>query len=75
MLATITAIFTALGEGFKSLTSCKNRQSETTVLKDRKHLEKAVNYAEKLIFYIENRFDLSTDKKYQRLRKNFFKYN
>lgn len=75
MYAAITAFFTALSEGFKSITTCKENQSETAVIKDNKHTNKAINYAEKIIFYIEKQFDLSNDKTYQRLRKNFFKYN
>lgn len=75
MFATITAFFTALGEGFKSLTSCKERQSETAVIKDRKSLEKAVNYAEKLIFYLDKNYAVTNDKQYQYLKKKFFRYN
>lgn len=75
MFPIFTAMFTAMSEAFKSLTTFKKRQSESDVLKTKKLKTKAVEYAEELIFYIENKFDLSEDKKYQKLRKRFFKYN
>lgn len=75
MGTTLTAFFTALSEFFKSVTTCKEQQSETVVIKESKNSHKAINYAEKIIFYIEEKFDLSEDKQYQRLRRLFFKYN
>lgn len=75
MITVLTSFFNALSEGFKTLTSGKERQSETAVIKDRKHLEKAVNYAEKLIFHVDSKYEVSEDKTYNRLRRNFFRYN
>ena len=76
MFASITAFFTALRESFTALSTCKEHQSESDLLKTKKSKSKAVNYAEQLIFYAENMYPkLREDKKYARLRKLFFKYN
>lgn len=71
----ITAFFTAISKGFEFSTKKKDVQSETDVLKDLKRKRRAVNWAEKLIFHIEENYDLSKDKTYQRMRKNFFRNN
>lgn len=75
MLSSVVAFFSMLSESFKSLKECKSRQSETDVIKTKKNKEKAVEVAEKIIFYIENAYNVKEDKKYQRLKKRFFKYN
>lgn len=76
MFASITAFFTALRESFTALSTCKEHQSETDIIKTKKSKNKAVNYAEQLIFYVESKYsDIKNDKKYARLRRLFFKYN
>ena len=75
MLSSITALFTAIAEGFKSFAITKEHQSETDVLKSLKHKTKAIEYAEKIIFLVDNYEELASTKKYQKLRKQFFKYN
>lgn len=75
MITLFKTLLSTLSEGLKTLTSFKEKQIETIVAKDKKSLDKAVNYAEKLIFHVEEHYDLSKDKTYQRLRRNFFKYN
>ena len=75
MIESITAIFTAISEGFKSFTTTKEHQSETDVLKSLKKKNKAIEYAEKIIFLVDEYDELASTKKYQRLRKQFFKYN
>ena len=76
MFASITAFFTALRESFIALSTCKEHQSETDLLKIKKSKNKAVDYAEQLVFYVESKYpDIKSDKKYARLRRLFFKYN
>lgn len=75
MLTTLTSFFTALAEAFKSITTNKENQSETDVIKTKKTKSKAVEYAEKLIFYVDETYQVKEDKNYQKLRKKFFKYN
>lgn len=75
MNSAITAFFTALSEYFKSSTVSKERQSETTVIRDNKKDNKALNWAEKLIFYVDRNYDVAEDKDYQKYRSKFFKYN
>lgn len=75
MFSVISNLFNMISEGFKSLAICKERQSETDVLKSKRTKSKAVDYAEKLIFYVDENYDVADDKKYQRLRRYFFKYN
>ena len=76
MFTSITAFFTALRESFTALSTCKEHQSETDLLKTKKSKSKAVNYAEQMVFYVESKYpDIKNDRKYARLRKLFFKYN
>ena len=76
MFPTFTAFFTAIAEGFKSLTTFKEKQSETDVIKTKKKKSKAVEYAEKIIFCIEEKYpEILDDRDYKKLKKNFFKYN
>lgn len=76
MLTAITAFFAALRESFTALSTCKEHQSESDLLKTKKSKSKAINYAEQLIFYVESIHpELREDKGYARLRKLFFKYN
>lgn len=71
----ITAFFTALSEYFKSVTVAKEHQSETRVIRNSKNDNKALNYAEKLIFHIDKNYDVDQDETYQKYREKFFKYN
>jgi len=74
MFTSITAFFTAMAEGFKSLTCSKERQSETLVIKRTNKTQKALDTAEKIIFMADST-ELKESKQYQRLRKTFFKNN
>ncbi len=64
---------------FNYETVAKEKQAETTVIKGGKNKAKAVEYAEKIIFLVddlvEKKAEEKTQKKYKKLRKNFFKYN
>ena len=71
----LSSIFTAISDGFKSFTTAKEHQSETDVLKSLKSKKKAVEYAEKIIFVVDKCNELSCSKDYQKLRKQFFRYN
>lgn len=73
--ASITAVFKAISDIFKSITQAKKQQSETDVIKTKKKNTKAIDIAERLIFYVDRNFDVEKDKDYQKLRKKFFKYN
>ena len=75
MFNSLTALFTALSEGFKSLITVKEHQSETDVIKTKKEKSKAVEVAEELIAYIDKNFAVSSDRHYQRLKRKFFRYN
>lgn len=75
IFSSITAVFTSIAEGFRSLIAVKERQSETNVLKTLKKRVKAVDYAEKIIFMADKVESLANDKHYQKYRKLFFKYN
>jgi hypothetical protein len=75
MFPTFTAFFTMLSEACKSLTTHKEKQLETDVLKTKKKKTKAVEYAEKLIFHVDDNYPVKEDNTYQKLRKNFFKNN
>lgn len=74
MFGSFTALFTAIAESFKSLGIIKEHQSESNALSTLKRKTKAVEYAEKIIFLVD-KTDFVSDKTYQKLRKNFFKYN
>ena len=75
MFSSISAFFIAISEGFKSFTTTKEHQSETGALKSLKKKTKAIEYAEKIIFLVDNYEELASTKKYQKLRNQFFKYN
>lgn len=75
MFNSLTAVFTALSDGFKSLTAFKEHQSETDVIKTKKEKSKAVEVAEEIIAYIDKNFAVSSDRHYQRLKRKFFRYN
>lgn len=75
MFSSLTALFTAISEGFKSLTTVKEHQSETDVIKTKREKSKAVEAAEELIMYIDRNFAVTNDKRYQRLKRKFFRYN
>ena len=76
MLTVFSEFFTAISKACESITIFKKKQSETDVLKTKKAKSKAVEYAEKIIFYIEEKHpDIIDDKTYKKLKKNFFKYN
>ena len=76
MFPTFTALFNAISEACKSLTTFKKRQSETDVLKTKKKKSKAVEVAEQIIFFVEEKYpDISDDKEYKKLKKKFFRYN
>lgn len=75
MFNSLTALLTALSEGFKSLTTVKEHQSETDVIKTKKEKSKAVEVAEEIIAYIDKNFAVSSDRHYQRLKRKFFRYN
>lgn len=75
MFNSLTALFTVLSEGFKSLTTVKEHQSETDVIKTKKEKSKAVEVAEEIITYIDKNFAVSSDRHYQRLKRKFFRYN
>ena len=54
----------AVKSGFRFAETAKEKQSETAILKDRKKLQKAVNYAEKLILLAYRYYgDFSDDDK------------
>ena len=49
IIKAIEAIGEAIKNGFSFATKCKENQSETAILKDRKNLQKAVNVSEEII--------------------------
>jgi len=70
----LNSIFTSVSEIFKHSTTQKEHQSETEMLKTLKRKDKAINFAEKLIF-LADKSDVSSTKLYKYYRRNFFKYN
>ena len=76
MFPTFTAFFTAISEAFRSLTTFKEKQCETRVLKKEERASKAIECAEKIIFYVENKYpDIKKYRRYRSLKAEFFKYN
>lgn len=86
MLSMIREIASAIKEIFSYKDTQKERQSEEVIIKDSKNLQKAVNYAEQIIFLVDRFFfaDLTKvkmlevndfEREYFKLRKKFFKYN
>ena len=74
MYSVITAFFTSITEACKCLTTSKERQSETEVVKAKKRKDKAINIAEKIIF-MADKTELKDNRRYKTYRKLFFKYN
>lgn len=71
----LTAMFTAISEAFKSLTQCKQVQSESSILRELKRKSKAIDYAEKIIYIIDKSTLFEDDRAYKRYRRAFFKFN
>ena len=75
----IAEIAKVLSQFFAYEQTSVEHQSETHSIKDSKNSKKAIDYAEKIIFLcdkeIEEHSDNKTQKKYQKLRRCFFKYN
>lgn len=79
MFSSITAFFTAISEFLKFKTTKKEKQVETEHIKDYKNLQKACDYAEMAIDYLEkhNAIDFDTYKQQKRfytLVEKFRKY-
>jgi len=76
MIAEIAKVFS---EFFSYEQTSVEHQSETHTIKNAKNTKKAIDYAEKIIFLCDEEIkqysDEKTQKKYQKLRKCFFKYN
>lgn len=82
----IKEIAATIKEAFSYGTARTERQSEITVINNSKNAQKAINYAEQIIFLVDRFFFADTvkteqlevhdfEKEYFRLRKKFFKYN
>lgn len=75
-VAEISKIFSSF---FSYEQTATERQSETYTIKGSKKSEKAINIAEKIIFLadeeIKQHSTEKVQKKYQKLRKQFFKFN
>lgn len=74
--------FKAFGEavksGFSYAERCKKSQSETEIIKDRNKLQKAVDYAEKIILLsgqYHGSFNEDDKKEFEKLFEKFLKYN
>lgn len=68
----------AVNSGFRYAETAKEKQSETAILKDRDKLQKAVNYAEKLIIMMYPFFtplDEKQEKEFAKLLKKFLENN
>lgn len=64
--------------GFSLVKTAKEHQSETAILKDRDSLQKAVNFAEKIIllcYRYYNQFSKDDKKEFEDLLEKFLKYN
>jgi len=76
MIAEIAKVFS---EFFSYEQTSVEHQSETHTIKTAKNTKKAIDYAEKIIFLCDEEIkkysDEKTQKKYQKFRKCFFKYN
>ena len=64
----------AVKNGFSYAERCKKSQSETEVIKDRKKLQKAVDYAEKLIVISGKYHNQFSDEDKEDFSKNFEKF-
>ena len=74
-IAEISKIFSSF---FNYEQTATERQSETYTIKGSKKSDKAIDIAEKIIFLADEEIkhsDQKTQKKYEKLRKQFFKYN
>ena len=74
-IAEISKIFSSF---FNYEQTATERQSETYTIKSSKKSDKAIDIAEKIIFLADEEIkhsDQKTQKKYEKLRKQFFKYN
>ena len=74
-IAEISKIFSSFFNYEQTVTE---RQSETYTIKSSKKSDKAIDIAEKIIFLADEEIkhsDQKTQKKYEKLRKQFFKYN
>lgn len=68
----------AVKSGFRFAETAKEKQSETAILKDRKKLQKAVNYAEQLILLMYPYFKPKDDKEqkeFENLLEKFLENN
>lgn len=68
----------AVKSGFRFAETAKEKQSETAILKDRKKLQKAVNYAEQLILLMYPYFKAKDDKEqkeFENLLEKFLENN
>lgn len=82
MVVGIAEAIQALGEavksGFSFASKCKENQSETELLKDRKRLQKAVDYSEKIIEIMYKYlplYDQEDSEELTNLVEKFCKYN
>lgn len=74
----IAEIAKVLSQFFAYEQTSVEHQSETHTIKSSKNSKKAIDYAEKIIFLCDKEIEKSdskTQKKYQKLRRCFFKYN
>ena len=68
----------AVKSGFRLAETAKKHQSESAILKDRKQLQKAVNYAEQLILLMYPHFkpkDEKEQKDFENLLEKFLENN
>ena len=68
----------AVKSGFRLAETAKKHQSESAILKDRKQLQKAVNYAEQLILLMYPTFmakDEKEQKEFENLLEKFLENN
>lgn len=76
MIAEIAKVFSQF---FSYEQTSVEHQSETHTIKNSKNAKKAIDYAEKIIFLCDDEIrkfsDQKTQKKYEKYRKCFFKYN
>lgn len=72
----------SVGEAFESLTNylktSKEQQSETQIIKDKKRLKKACNYAEDILIFFDrykDRFTADEWEEYLKLKEKFYNCN
>lgn len=74
----VEALGEAIKSGFSFAAKCKDKQSETELLKDRKRLQKAVDYAEEIIELMYKYLPLYQEEDSEELTglvRKFCKYN